>query len=219
MQSEAISLDERRAVPRSQALRRPNPRRPLHLTAARRSVLPNAVIGTLVFVGSEAMFFAGLISAFLVLRAGSTVWPPADQPRLPIFVTTINTVILLASGYTMERAVRTARAAERCAAAEWLGATLLLGVVFLAIQGSEWLRLLSYELYASSGLYGATFYTHIGAHGMHVLGAVIALLLVRRLVVSQRDATREGAAVEACRVYWFFVVGVWPILFVLVYLV
>ncbi|HUI26024.1 MAG TPA: cytochrome c oxidase subunit 3, partial [Candidatus Kryptonia bacterium] len=128
-------------------------------------MLPNAVIGTLAFVGSEAMFFAGLISAFLVLRAGSEAWPPVDQPRLPIVVTTINTLILLASGYTMQRAVRAARAAERHALSEWLGATLLLGALFLAVQGSEWLRLLSYGLYASSGLYGATFYTLIGAHG------------------------------------------------------
>ncbi|HVN83452.1 MAG TPA: cytochrome c oxidase subunit 3 [Candidatus Binatia bacterium] len=210
MPGQAISLNEHR-----RALRRAGVRRSTRSSAVR---LPNAVIGTLVFVGAEAMFFAGLISAFLVLRAASEVWPPADQPRLPLLVTTINTLVLLASAYTMQRAVRANRAAHGLSTSEWLGATLLLGVVFLAVQGSEWVRLLSYGFHATSSLYSATFYVLIGAHGLHVLGAVIALTLVRRGALTGRDASRFVAAVEACRIYWFFVVGVWPILYVLVYL-
>ena len=61
----------------------------------------NAWLAVLMFLGAEAMFFAGLIGAFLVFRIASPVWPPPFQPRLPIEVTGINTLILLASAVTM----------------------------------------------------------------------------------------------------------------------
>jgi len=69
----------------------------------------NARLGLLVFLGAEAMFFVGLIGAFLVFRLGSEVWPPPAQPRLPVGVTGINTVILLFSGLTGHLALRAVR--------------------------------------------------------------------------------------------------------------
>jgi heme/copper-type cytochrome/quinol oxidase subunit 3 len=180
--------------------------------------IPNAVLGMLIFLGTEAMFFAGLISAFLVLRAGSAVWPPADQPRLPVLVTGLNTLILLVSAYTMWRALAAVRNDRQGELRRWLGVTGLLGTLFLAIQGTEWVRLLGYGLRMTSDVYGATFYTLIGCHGLHVLGGVIVLLAVLRQAIQGRHSSRDHAALEACRLYWFFVVGVWPILYVLVYL-
>ena len=104
-------------------------------------VVPNAVIGTLIFLGAEAMLFGGLISIFLVLRAGDGLWPPADQPRLPILVTAVNTLILLLSGYTIHRAGRAIRGDHGRELRQWLTATVLLGALFLAVQGVEWIRL------------------------------------------------------------------------------
>ncbi|MFQ5668018.1 MAG: heme-copper oxidase subunit III [Candidatus Binatia bacterium] len=182
------------------------------------AAVPNAVLGMLIFLGTEAMFFAGLISAFLVLRACSAVWPPPDQPRLPIAVTAANTLVLLYSGYTMRQALLAIRGDRVRELRRWLGATGLLGVVFVAVQGTEWLRLLHYGLHVSSGVYGATFYTLIGCHGLHVLGGVVVLLAVLRHATYGRYSAQNHSAVEACRLYWFFVVGVWPILYALVYL-
>ena len=179
--------------------------------------VPNAVIGMLVFLGAEAMFFAGLVSAYMVLRAGSEVWPPLDQPRLPVVVTAVNTVVLLCSGYTMWRARRTARQGLRPALTRWLVATAGLGGIFLAVQGSEWIRLVSYGLVVSSGIYGATFYTLIGCHGLHVLGGLVVLLFVLRGATRGRYTARNHTPVIVCQFYWFFVVGVWPILYLLVY--
>ena len=71
--------------------------------------LSNARVGMLVFLGAETMFFAGLISTFLVFRLGHQIWPPAALPRLPVEVTGINTLILLGSAYTMWRAMRAVR--------------------------------------------------------------------------------------------------------------
>jgi cytochrome c oxidase subunit 3 len=195
---------------------------PLRLVRGRaareRRAIPNAVVGMLAFLGAETMFFAGLISALLVLRAGSATWPPADQPRLPVGVTAVNTLVLLASGYTMWRALRGVRRNESDELRRWLVVTAVLGTIFLIVQGSEWIRLLRYGLGVTSGVYGATFYTLIGSHGLHVLGGLAVLLVVLRKAVGGRYTAGNYAAVEACRLYWFFVVGVWPVLYVLVYL-
>jgi cytochrome c oxidase subunit 3 len=178
--------------------------------------IPNAVLGVLIFLGAEAMLFAGLISACVVLRAGSAMWPPLDQPRLPVAVTAVNTVILLCSGYTMWRAHAAIRRSQPADLRRWLAATALLGGVFLLVQGTEWVRLLRYGL---TGVYGGVFYTLIGCHGLHVLGALVVVLVVLRGAARGQYTARSHATVTACQLYWFFVVGVWPLLYVLVYLV
>ena len=63
----------------------------------RRSGLDNARLATMFFIAAEIMFFAGLISSYLVLRTGAAQWPPPLQPRLPVLVTGLNTIVLLAS--------------------------------------------------------------------------------------------------------------------------
>lgn len=132
-----------------------------------------SLLGLLIFLGTEAMFFAGLISAFLILKAGSTVWPPVNQPRLPVAITAINTLVLLVSAYTMHRAVKAVRAGQNKSLTRWLAMTGALATVFLGVQGAEWIRLVKYGLTFSSSNYGATFYTLIGAHGLHMLAAVL----------------------------------------------
>jgi heme/copper-type cytochrome/quinol oxidase subunit 3 len=175
-------------------------------------------LGLLIFLGTEAMFFAGLISAFLILRAGAVTWPPADQPRLPIEITAINTLVLLASAYAMHRAVGAVRAGQQKLLTTCLALAGVLGTIFLGVQGTEWIRLVSYGLTFSSSNYGATFYTLIGAHGLHVLAAVIALAIVFLRALNQKYSMQNYNGLELCRLYWFFVVGIWPILYVLVYL-
>jgi heme/copper-type cytochrome/quinol oxidase subunit 3 len=167
-----------------------------------------------IFISTEVMFFAGLISAFVVLRAQAIGWPPLDQPRLPVEVTGLNTAVLLASGWTMHRAVAAFRSGEP-GFVRRLWITAGLGVLFLAVQGFEWVRLVSFGLTTSSSLYGATFYTLVGAHGLHVLAAVAVLLF------AVRKAARAGygltSALEPIQMYWMFVVAVWPVLYLLVY--
>jgi heme/copper-type cytochrome/quinol oxidase subunit 3 len=179
--------------------------------------VPNAVIGMLIFLGTETMFFAGLVSAFLVLRAGSLTWPPPGQPRLPGALTALNTLMLLCSGYTMWRAVRAIRYGQRDALIRGLRATALMGIGFVVVQGSEWVSLLHYGFAVSSGPYATTFYTLIGCHGLHVLGGVLVLLSTAVSAGNGRYTSQDYAAVEACALYWWFVVGVWPVLYALVY--
>ena len=82
----------------------------------------------------------------------------------------------------------------------------------------EWVRLIGFGLTLSSSVYGATFYSLIGLHGLHVAGALVWLLATTLLAARQRFADGRIAPVQACAMYWHFVVGLWPVLFVAVYL-
>ena len=180
--------------------------------------ISNARLGMLMLLGGETMFFGGLVIAFLHLRLGALVWPPPGQPRLPIGLTAVNTLILLASSWALVHAVRAVRADDRAGLVRWLSWTWGLGALFLVVQGVEWTRLVHFGLRASSGIYGATFYTLIGLHAAHVLGAVAWLTVIVGLARRGRFTRARHAALTCCAMYWHFVVGLWPILYLLVYL-
>lgn len=181
-------------------------------------VVSNARLAILMFLAAEAMFFAGLAGAFLVFRLSAESWPPPFQPRLPVLVTGINTGVLLLSGLTMRLAFRAVRGRRRSRVVPWLGTTVALGTLFLLIQGYEWVRLIQFGLTVKSGIYGATFYTLIGCHGLHVFGALVWLLLVSTSARKGRYAAGNETGIQICAMYWTFVVALWPFLYVLVYL-
>ena len=178
----------------------------------------NAVLGMLVLIGSEAMLFAALISAYLVLRAGAEAWPPPGQPRLPLAITAVNTGVLLLSGITMWLALRAARLTRVVSCRRWLVITLALGALFLAVQGGEWARLIGYGLRITSGTYGGMFYTVIGTHALHVVAAIVVLGVVLWRGRRGPFAVERQTDVEVGSLFWMFVVAVWPVLYVLVYL-
>lgn len=179
--------------------------------------ISNARIAVVTLLVAETMFFSGLIGAYLVYRVGAPVWPPANLPRLPLAVTWANTLVLMASGVAMVGAVRAARRDDQRALRRGLGITAFLGVTFLAVQGSEWARLMRHGLTLTAGMYGATFFTLIGTHAAHVVGAVVWLSIVWWLARRGRFAGGRDAAVEACAIYWVFVCALWLALFALVY--
>jgi heme/copper-type cytochrome/quinol oxidase subunit 3 len=169
-------------------------------------------------LGAEAMFFAGLIGAFIVFRLAAEQWPPPFQPRLPVGVTGVNTVILLISAFTMHFGVNATRAGNMDRARLFLTLTAVLGALFLLIQGSEWIKLLHFGLTVSSSVYGGLFYTIIGAHGVHVLGALVWLVAVYARARHGRYSVKDCTGVQICAMYWTFVVALWPVLYGLVYL-
>ncbi len=91
-------------------------------------------------------------------------------------------------------------------------------MVFLLVQGYEWVRLVGYGLTVTSGAYGVTFYTLIGVHGLHVLGALVWLAIMLAGVRRGRFLAPPAAGLRACGMYWHFVVALWPVLYVAVYL-
>jgi cytochrome c oxidase subunit III len=183
-----------------------------------RAPVGNAYLAMLLFIGADMMFFAGLIGAFVVFRFGAMDWPPLGQPRLPVAVTGVNTIILLASGYTMFRAWRYLQDWKRPNIAGSLTITTVLGSVFLLVQGYEWTKLIRFGLTLKSSVYGAIFYTLIGCHALHVFGAVIWLLVVLLMFKGNMFTAKKHIGIKLAGMYWFLVVALWPLLYTLVYL-
>ncbi len=155
------------------------------------------------FLMTEVMMFAGMISACLLMRNTTTdVWPPLDQPRLPLTVTLGNMAILIASGLTL--AIARGRRS-------WIGITLLLGAMFLAIQGYEWSRLISYGTHNIATPFAGIFYGLIGTHALHVVGGLAFLALTWQKLRRGQDLTR------ICTMYWTLVVAIWPVIFFMIY--
>lgn len=173
----------------------------------------NARLGMLMLIAAETMLFMGLISAYVMFRMGSVVWPSAHL-YLPLEVTWVNTFVLLSSSYTMHKAVIAARTSDQATLSFQLGLTMLLGVLFLSIQGYEWVQLIRDGLTIATGIYGATFYTLIGCHAVHVLAAVIWL----SIVLWRARKPISLVPVEICGMYWRYVCVLWVVLFALVYL-
>jgi cytochrome c oxidase subunit III len=183
-----------------------------------RPFISSPMIAIMMLIASELMLFSGLIGSFLIYRLSAPFWPPQAMPRLPIAVTWINTFVLLSSAVTMTLALRAVHRSRQRLTRRYLMATLALGVTFLAVQGSEWVRLVAHGLKLSSGMYGGTFYLLIGCHGAHVTAGVIWLACVVWLAMNGRYNARNAHGIELCAVYWYFVCAVWPLLFGLVYL-
>ena len=182
-----------------------------------RGTVSNAAFGMALFVFVEVMLFAGFISAFGIVRANALpgAWPPPGQPRLPVARTALNTAALLLSGAALFVAGRRFRGPRPESARGWMGAALVLGAFFVVAQGAEWAALLRQGLTLSSSELGSFFYTIVGAHALHAVVALVLLTLVWR-------AMREGQLTEsrfgAARIFWYFVVLVWPLLYWRVYL-
>lgn len=182
----------------------------------RRPILPNAVVGVIGLIMTEAMFFAGMISAFVIARAGSPagLWPPPDQPRLPVEATALNTFALVLSGVLLVVANRKFRTSPATASKAMLG-SVLLGAAFFVGQGYEWVQLIGEGLTLQSSNHGAFFYFIVGSHGVHVLAGLTALagLYFRQLA---SELTQD--VLWAGSLFWYFVVGVWPVIYWQVYL-
>jgi cytochrome c oxidase subunit 3 len=195
----------------------PGPGASMAGSAANRRIQP-AKLGILLFITAEIRFFAGMISAFAVFRFSPVQWPPAGEPRLPLEVTAVNTLILLLSGVLFQLAYNALKASHDGLFKKWLTASAALGLIFLAVQGMEWIRLLHFGLTLRASIFGGFFYCLVGIHAVHVAGGLAAFLYVLAKAWKGAYGAGNSLGVELCRMYWFFVVGLWPILFALVYL-
>jgi len=183
-----------------------------------RAFIPNGMLAVLMLIASEMMLFSGLIGSFLIFRLSAPFWPPPSLPRLPLTVTWINTFVLMTSSVTMYLAVRAVHRSRQRLTRRWLLVTAMLGATFLTVQGSEWVRLVAHGLTLRSGSYGSTFYLLIGCHGLHVTAAVIWLVAVTIVAMRGRYNAHNSAGIERIAAFWYFVCAIWPVLFVLVYL-
>lgn len=182
-------------------------------TTRRTPILPNAVMGMLIFIVVEVMTFAGFISAFSIAKAQYDVWPPPNQPRLPVEMTAFNTLALIASGILLfwagKKFAESPRSAQR-----WILISFILGGMFVLFQGYEWVQLLGEGLTMQSSQYGSFFYMIVGFHALHAIAAITILAF---LYVKGIQGTLTADALWAGQIFWYFVVAIWPFLYLLVY--
>ncbi len=164
-------------------------------------------LGMVLFIASESIFFLGIVIAYAVFRSEGLAMAKA---QLDIGRTALFSVLLFASSGTVALA-----AARRSRA--WLLVTAVLGAAFLAGQGLEYLRLLEAGIRPGTALFGTTFFTLTGLHGLHVL---IGLVLLSSLIAAAGWRPRRVPAVawESISLYWHFVDAVWVVVFSVVYI-
>jgi heme/copper-type cytochrome/quinol oxidase subunit 3 len=178
-------------------------------------------LGMLLFIASEAVFFAVLILAFVYYRPAWIGRPEAGGAHaLDVGLTGLFTLLLLGSSVTVWLAERSLRRGDPAGMRRWLLVTVLLGAVFIAGQVLEYVQLYREGITIASGLFGTTFFTLTGFHGLHVLGGLVALATL--LGAAQAGAPQlrrpHATALESTSLYWHFVDVVWVFVFGIVYL-
>jgi cytochrome c oxidase subunit 3 len=184
----------------------------------RQGGFPIPLVGMLLFISSEVMFFGGLFATYFSARASfaGTWGPPSGAPELEILPVPLPiTLILLTSSLTMHWAVRAIARGDSGRLRLWLVVTLGLGLVFLAGQVYDYTTL---GFGISDGVYGTVFYTLTGFHGAHVFGGVVGLSILTARAGQGQFSARNHVAVEAVSYYWHFVDVVWVALFTTLYL-
>jgi len=178
-----------------------------------RPLIPSGVLGMLLFIFTEAMLFAGMISAHAIVRGGVREWPPAGQPRLPFAETMFNTTALIVSGIFLVIAHVLFRKGAARARTPFLIA-IALGAFFVVFQGREWAALLAQGMSVTSNPFAGFFYLIVGTHALHAIAALIAMGWAWLRLRSNRLTLTQLSTVAA---FWYFVVLVWPILYLRVY--
>lgn len=169
------------------------------------------------FLLSEVAFFSTLIVTYVTFIGRDVVGPlPAEVLSLSLVILT--TAFLLTSSVTIHAAERALARGEQWFFRFFWAATILLGIAFLAGTAYEWHDLIEKQgLTISRNLFGTTFYTLVGFHGLHVTAGVIALTIVLWLSLRGELGKRHSTGVQLVAWYWHFVDAVWIVVFLVVY--
>jgi cytochrome c oxidase subunit 3 len=180
--------------------------------------ISSSLLGMVLFIASEVMFFGGLFGAYFTIRSAAPEWPPPDNPHLSAAYAAVLTAILVTSSVTMQFGVWAIRRNQQRRLLLWLAVSLVLGAIFLTMQALEYANLIEEGMTLSSGVFGSTFYTLTGFHGAHVAGGAAFILIVLLRARSGQFTARYHDTVEMASYYWHFVDVVWIGLFSTIYL-
>ena len=191
-----------------------------------RGGISNPILGMILFICSEVMFFSGLFAAYFSVRASSPHWPPVP-PTVPTtlaehfnlhaepFYAAGLTLILVTSSFTCQFGVWAIRRNDRTGFIRNIAFTLVLGIVFLIGQVYDYSTI---GFGISDTPFGTTFYTLTGFHGAHVFGGAVMLSVILYRGLAGQFSSRHHDAVEAVSLYWHFVDVVWIALFSTLYI-
>jgi cytochrome c oxidase subunit 3/cytochrome o ubiquinol oxidase subunit 3 len=180
--------------------------------------LPNTKLAMWVFLASECLLFGALISAYVLYRGRDETGPfPSDVFDIPY--TSVSSFVLLASSLTMVLALAAAQKLDVQRMRLWLLTTALLGMSFVGGQVYEFTLFHEEGLAIDTNLFGTTFYTLTGFHGVHVTVGILMLLSLVGMSIAQRLPPDAAFPVEMVGLYWHFVDIVWIVIFTVVYLI
>ena len=180
--------------------------------------LSNNKLAMWMFLGSECLLFGGLISTYMLYR-GRHEGSPTPSQLYNIPLTSISSFVLLMSSLTMVLAVSAAQRRDDRNTMTWLTVTALLGATFVGAQVYEFTSFVHEGLGFTTNLYGSSFYTLTGFHGVHVTVGIIMLMALVGIISRSRMPGDKAEVVEMIGLYWHFVDIVWIIIFTLVYLI
>lgn len=170
------------------------------------------------FLVSEVAFFSTLIVTYIAFMGHDVVGPtPAEALALPVVI--ISTLCLLSSSVVIHAAERALERDEPRIFCLFLAATIGLGITFLALTAMEWHELITkHSLTIGRNLFGTTYYTLVGFHGLHVTVGVIVMLIVLGLALRRQITSAHRTGVRLVAWYWHFVDAVWIVVFLVVYI-
>lgn len=180
--------------------------------------LSNNKLAMWLFLGSDCLLFGGLISTYMLYR-GRVQEGPNPNSLYNIPFTSVSSFVLLMSSLTMVLAVTAAKRRDDRRTRIWLTTTALLGAAFVGAQVFEFTSFYRRGLGFTTSLFGSSFYTLTGFHGVHVTVGVIMLLSVVAILLRGRIPGDKAEVVELIGLYWHFVDIVWIIIFTVVYLI
>jgi cytochrome c oxidase subunit 3 len=182
--------------------------------------ISNVILGMLLFITSEVMFFAGLFAAYFNVRANAPAWPPLDFAGKLHILPLVGpaTVLLIISSFTCQIGVWAIRRDDRRGLTRAFAVTLVMGVTFLLLQAFDYSVLMHEGLTMGATTFGTTYFTLTGFHGAHVFGGVLMLSVVVYRGMAGQFSARHHDMVEAVSLYWHFVDVVWILLFSILYL-
>ncbi|MGP9782395.1 aa3-type cytochrome oxidase subunit III [Glutamicibacter sp. AOP12-B1-11] len=191
---------------------------------------PNMVsVGTMVWLSSELMFFAALFAMYFSLRAAAPELWATETSKLNVPFALINTLILVSSSFSCQIGVFKAEEFKprrsgglfkfkEWGMIEWFILTFILGAIFVSVQAYEYAVLVSEGVALNSNSYASSFYITTGFHGIHVLGGLIAfLLIIGRGMLAKKFGHFEATGAIVVSYYWHFVDVVWIALFAIIY--
>src|SRR5919197_3909886 len=176
--------------------------------------IPLLVVGIVLFLGSELMFFSSLFGTYYTLRAQNTTWTPPDIKVDALRL--LSTSILIASSGTMQMAAHRIKQDRVASFKRWVWLTWFMGAAFLGFQAHEWMTV---PFHISTNAYGSAFFAMTGFHGLHVFGGLMVILVILGRSGQGAYAAVNHAGVEVATYYWHFVDFVWIGLFSTIFIV
>jgi heme/copper-type cytochrome/quinol oxidase subunit 3 len=180
--------------------------------------LSNNKLAMWLFLGSECLLFGGLISTYMLYR-GRHEGSPSPSQLYNIPLTSVSSFVLLMSSLTMVLAVSAAQRNDDRNTTTWLSVTALLGATFVGAQVFEFTEFYHEGLGFTTNLFGSSFFTLTGFHGVHVTVGIIMLMALVGMINRNKIPGNKAEVVEMIGLYWHFVDIVWIVIFTLVYLI